>query len=231
MNKKISIAIIAAAAIAAFFVFDLNELFTLENLQSQKDIWLARYDANPFLFIIGFFIIYVLATSLALPAAGLLTVAAGAFFGFWLGLLLVSFASSIGATFAFLITRYLLRDSIEKKFGNHLAKINAGIEKDGWLYVFGLRLVPLFPFFVVNALLALTKIKTLTYYIASQLGMLAGTAVFVNAGKQLSTIESLGDIISFNIIISFVLLAIFPFIAKYLMAFLNKNNNETGDAS
>lgn len=229
MNKKILIVFIAAAAIAAFFIFDLNELFTLENLQSQKDLWIDRYKANPLTFIISFFTIYVIATSLALPAASLLTVAAGAFFGFWLGLLLVSFASSIGATFAFLITRYLLRDSVEKKFGNNLAKINAGIEKDGWLYVFGLRLVPLFPFFAVNSLLALTKIKTLTYYIASQLGMLAGTAVFVNAGKQLSTVKSLGDILSFNIIISFVLLAIFPFIAKYLMNFINKN--KTGAAS
>ncbi len=229
MKKKLSIAIIAIAAIAAFFIFDLNELFTLENLQSQKDAWQARYENSPSLFILSFFVIYVLAASLALPAAGLLTVAAGAFFGFWLGLLLVSFASSIGATFAFLITRYLLRESIQKKFGNHLEKINAGIEKDGWLYVFGLRLVPLFPFFVVNALLALTKIKTLTYYIASQLGMLAGTAVFVNAGKQLSTIKSLGDIISFNIIISFVLLATFPFAAKYLMKALS--NSKTGDAS
>ena len=140
MNKKVIIIIVAISAIAAFFIFDLNELFTLKNLQAQKETWQARYDAKPFLFIVSFFMIYVLATSLALPAAGLLTVAAGAFFGFWLGLLLVSFASSIGATFAFLITRYLLRDSIEKKFGSNLAKINAGIEEDGWLYAFSLRL-------------------------------------------------------------------------------------------
>lgn len=229
MNKKIIIALIAVAAVAAFFIFDLNTLFTLENLKAQQSAWQVRYEENPLLFIVGFFVIYVLAASLALPAAGLLTVAGGAFFGFWLGLLLVSFASSIGATFAFLITRYLLRDSIEKKFGKNLEKINTGIEKDGWLYVFGLRLVPLFPFFAVNSLLALTKIKTLTFYIASQLGMLAGTAVFVNAGKQLSTINSLGDILSFNIIISFVLLGCFPFIAKFLMNFINKN--KTGESS
>lgn len=229
MNTKISIIIVVALSILAFFIFDLNQLFTLENLQTQKDEWQTRYDTNPLLFIISFFIIYVLATSLALPAASLLTVAAGAFFGFWLGLSLVSFASSIGATLAFLITRYLLRDNIEKKFNNQLAKINTGIEEDGWLYVFGLRLVPLFPFFVVNALLALTKIKTFTYYIASQMGMLAGTAVYVNAGKQLSTIQSLGDIISFNIIISFILLALFPFIAKYIMKAIRKKN--TGSIS
>lgn len=225
MNKKIIIAIAAITAIAAFFFFDLHTFFTLENLQAQREQWQGHYAAQPVLFIAGFFIAYVAATSLALPAASLLTVAAGALFGFTTGLIVVSFASTLGATIAFLITRYLLGETVQKKFGDKLEKINQGIEKDGWLYVFSLRLVPIFPFFAVNSLLALTRLKTITYAWASQLGMLPGTAVFVNAGKQLSTIESLGDIVSPNILLSFALLGVFPFIAKYAMQFIRSKKS------
>ena len=180
---------------------------------------------TPLLIAGGYFIVYVAFTALALPAAAILTIAAGAIFGFWWGLILVSFASTIGATCAFLLTRYLFAETVERKFGDRLSAVNKGIEAEGAFYVFGLRLVPLFPFFVVNSVLALTKLKTITFYWASQLGMLAGTAVFVNAGTQLADIESTGDILSPKIILSFVLLGVFPILAKWALAFMRKRTD------
>ena len=177
----------------------------------------------------GYFLIYVAATALALPAAAILTLAAGAIFGFWWGLVLVSFASTIGATCAFLLTRYLFHDAVESKFGDRLATINKGIETEGAFYVFGLRLVPLFPFFMVNSVLALTKLKTFTFYWASQLGMLAGTAVYVNAGTQLAEISSTSDILSPKLLLSFALLGVFPIIAKWDLSFLRKNNQNLSE--
>ncbi len=224
MSKKLILVAIILGAILAFFYFDLQSVFNLQYLQEQKAQWLDLYQQHPFLFMAGFFALYVLFTSLALPAASILTVAAGAIFGFVTGLILVSFASTTGAVIAFLITRYLVGDTVKNKFSKQLVKINQGMEEDGALYAFSMRLVPLFPFFLVNSLLALTSIKVRTYYWTSQLGMLAGTAVYVNAGTQLSTINSLGDIVSPNILISFVLLGIFPFIAKYLLKFIRSIN-------
>ena len=160
----------------------------------------------------------------ALPAAALLTVAAGAILGFWNGLFIVSFASSIGATIAFLLTRYLFHDAIEAKFGDRLMAINNGIKREGAFYVFGLRLVPLFPFVVVNSVLGLTKLKTWTSYWSSQIGMLAGTAVFVNAGTQLAEVESLGDILTLKFALSFALLGVFPILAKKLLNFIRPQN-------
>jgi len=172
-----------------------------------------------------FFIVYVLVAAFNLPAAGLLTVAAGAILGFWNGVFVVSFASTLGATGAFLMTRYLFHDAIQSKFGDRLETINAGIKREGAFYVFGLRLVPLFPFFVVNSVLGLTKLKTWTFYWASQIGMLAGTAVYVNAGTQLADISSLGDIASPKLLGSFALLGVFPILAKYLLNFLKKETD------
>ena len=222
MKVKIILAVIFVALIAAFFIFDLGQYFSLEYLKEQKDALSQFYDDNPIGVSVLFFLIYVVFTALALPAAAILTLAAGAIFGFWKGVLLVSFASTIGATVAFLLTRYLFQDAIQKKFGTKLETINKGIEKEGAFYVFGLRLVPIFPFFMINSLLALTKIKTTTFYWASQLGMLVGTAVFVNAGTQLAQISSTSDILSPGLIISFVLLGIFPIIAKYALAWLKR---------
>jgi uncharacterized membrane protein YdjX (TVP38/TMEM64 family) len=144
----------------------------------------------------------------------------------WQGLVIVSFASSIGATLAFIMARTLLQDSVQQRFGNYLKKINEGVERDGRFYLFTLRLVPAFPFFVVNLVMALTPIKTWSFYWVSQLGMLPGTLVFVNAGTQLSEIESTGDILSPALIGSFVLLAAFPWIVKAVMAALNKGRSE-----
>jgi len=231
MKTKIIIAGLFIALIAAFFIFDLGQYFSLDYLKEQKESLNQFYSDNPFLMIAVFFLIYVAVAALALPAATLLTVAAGALLGFWTGTIVVSFASSIGATIAFLLTRYLFHDAIQAKFGDRLKAINNGIENEGAFYVFGLRLVPLFPFVVVNSVLGLTKLKTFTFYWASQLGMLAGTAVYVNAGTQLAEIETLGDIASPKLIFSFVLLGVFPIIAKKIMDLLKKNREvEQSDA-
>ena len=230
MAKKLILIAILASLIGAFFFFGLHEVFNLQYLQEKRGSFIELYQQNPFLIAGGFFLVYVAFAAHSLPAAAILTLAAGAIFGFWTGLILVSFASTIGATLAFLIARYILRDSMEKKFSNQLEKINQGVAKDGWLYCFSARLIPAFPFFVVNAVMALTKLKTLTFYWSSQLGMLPGTAVYVNAGTQISTIETLGDIASPKIIGSFLLLAIFPFTAKFIMSKIRKTDPETASA-
>jgi len=225
MKLKLTLVAIIIAVIAAFFLFDLGQYLNLEYLKSQKDSLNVLYNNNPVLISAVFFIVYVLVAAFNLPAAGLLTVASGAILGFWNGVFVVSFASSIGATIAFLMTRYLFHDAIQSKFGDRLKTINSGIEREGAFYVFGLRLVPLFPFFVVNSVLGLTKLKTWTFYWASQIGMLAGTAVYVNAGTQLADISSLGDIASPKLLGSFALLGVFPILAKYLLNFLKEETD------
>ncbi len=212
-NKKI-VLIVVAILVAAFFIFDLGRFLSLDYLKSQQAALDSLYSSRPFLVIASFFAIYVAATSLSLPGAAILTLGAGAIFGLFTGTLIVSFASSIGATIAFLVSRFLLRDSIESKFGDKLKTFNDNIDKDGAFYLFTVRLVPVFPFFLVNLVMGLTKIKTGVFYIVSQLGMLAGTIVFVNAGTQLAKIDSLSGILSPKLILSFALLGIFPLIAK-----------------
>jgi uncharacterized membrane protein YdjX (TVP38/TMEM64 family) len=164
-----------------------------------------------------FFVAYVAVTGLSLPGAAVMTLAGGAVFGLFWGLLLVSFASSLGATLAFLASRFLLRDWVQQRFGDRLRAINAGIEKEGGFYLFTLRLVPVFPFFVINLLMGLTPIKTRTFYWVSQIGMLAGTLVYVNAGTQLARIDSLAGILSPALLGSFVLLGLFPLLAKKIV--------------
>ncbi|MBL1432399.1 MAG: dihydrolipoyl dehydrogenase [Gammaproteobacteria bacterium] len=218
MNKgKLIIIAVIAALIVSFFVFDLGQYFTLDYIKSQRELIDGYYQDNPFKVAGIFFAIYVAVAALSLPGAAILTLVGGAIFGFLSGLVLVSFASSIGATVAFLVSRFVLRDSVQKKFDNNLASLNAGIEKEGGFYLFTIRLIPAFPFFIVNLLMGLTPIKTWTFYWVSQLGMLAGTAVFINAGTQLATIESIGDILSPGLILSFVLLGVFPLIAKKII--------------
>ena len=231
MAKKFILIGIVAILIAAFFFFGLHNHFNLQTLQDKRGDLISLYKQNPILIGGGFFLVYVAFAALSLPAAAILTLGAGAVFGFWTGLIIVSFASTIGATLAFLIARYILRESMESKFSSQLEKINAGVEKDGWLYCFSARLIPAFPFFVVNIVMALTKLKTLTFYWSSQLGMLAGTAVFVNAGTQVSSINEIGDILSAKIIGSFVLLAIFPIVAKFIMSKIRKSETEPSETS
>ena len=223
MKTKIILAAIFAALFGAFFYFDLQQYISLQSLKEQKDALQQLYLTSPVTISAAYFVVYVMVAALALPAAAIITLAGGAIFGFWHGLILVSFASSIGATIAFVLTRFLFHDTVQNKFGNQLEAVNKGIENEGAFYVFGMRLVPLFPFVVVNSLLALTKLKATTFYWASQLGMLVGTAVFVNAGTQLAEIESLGDILSLNLILSFILLGVFPIIAKHALSWLKKN--------
>ncbi|GAC33771.1 FAD-dependent oxidoreductase [Paraglaciecola polaris] len=221
-SKRTILVVIIAALIASFFILDLNQYLTLESLKSnQQD--LAQYiNANWLVAFIGYLLIYAVATALSVPGAAILTLGAGALFGFGWGLLLASFASSIGATLAFLASRFLLRDWVKNTFSKKLESIDKGIEKDGAFYLLSLRLVPIFPFFIINLVMGVTSIKTWTYYWVSQLGMLIGTAVFVNAGTQLVEINQLSDILSSDLILSFVLLGIFPILAKFILSALQQ---------
>lgn len=208
--------------IILFFAYDLHTYLTLESLKQSQATFNHWYEQSPFLVIAGFFAAYVAVTALSLPGATIMTLAGGALFGLWTGLLIISFASTIGATLAFLASRYILRDSVEKRFGQKLKSINQGIEKEGAFYLFTLRLVPAFPFFLINLLMGLTNLPTRTFYWVSQIGMLAGTIVYVNAGTQLGKLESLSGILSPALILSFVLLGIFPLIAKRILGFFKK---------
>ncbi|KHD06845.2 pyridine nucleotide-disulfide oxidoreductase [Candidatus Thiomargarita nelsonii] len=200
-----------------FFVFDLQQYLSLENFQTQRTDIVNFYEGHPWQTILIFFAIYVVVTGLSLPGAALLTLIAGAIFGVLDGTIMVSFASTIGATLAFLVSRYLFKDFVQERFKSQLGPINRGVEKDGAFYLFALRLVPAFPFFVINLVMALTPIKTWRFYWISQIGMLVGTIVYVNAGTQIGQLESLGGILSPTLLLSFVLLGIFPFIAKKVL--------------
>jgi uncharacterized membrane protein YdjX (TVP38/TMEM64 family) len=220
MNKKIILLGALAAAVFAYFYFGLNEYLTLAEIKQRQAGLIENYRANPMPFLAGFFLVYVAVTSLSLPGAAILTLVAGALFGLVTGTILVSFASTIGATMAFLSSRFLLRDWVQNKFGDRLRGLNEGLERDGAFYLFTVRMIPAFPFFIVNLLMGLTKIRVATYYWVSQLGMLAGTIVYVNAGTQLAQIETTAGLLSPALIGSFVVLAIFPWIAKAIIAAL-----------
>ncbi len=214
--RKLVLVAVIAAAVIAFFALDLNQYLTLDYLKAQQESFQALTREHPVLVLGSFFVLYVVVVALSLPGAAVMTLAAGALFGFLPALILVSFASSIGATVAFLVARFLFHDAVQEKFGNRLKTINEGVRKDGAFYLFSMRLVPAIPFFVINLLMALTPIKTWTFYWVSQVGMLAGTAVYVNAGTQLGQLESLGGLLSPELIGSFLLLAIFPWIARWI---------------
>ena len=221
--KKAILALVLVGAIAAYFIFDLGQYLSLESFKAQQAEIVAAKDANPFLYIAGFFLLYVAVTGLSIPGAAIMTLVAGALFGLFLGTVIVSFASTIGATLAFLSSRYLLRDWVQGKFGERLRAIDDGLAKDGAFYLFTLRLIPVFPFFVINLLMGLTRIKTWTFFWVSQLGMLAATVVFVNAGTQISRIESTSGLLSPALIGSFVALALFPWVAKAIVAFVKRS--------
>ena len=220
--KKAILVLVLLSAIAAYFIFDLGQFLSLENFKAcQADIVAAK-DANPILYITGFFILYVAVTGLSIPGAAIMSLVAGALFGVVVGTIIVSFASTIGATLAFLSARFVLRDWVQGKFGTRLRVIDDGLQKDGAFYVFTLRLIPVFPFFVINLLMGLTRIKTPTFFWVSQLGMLPATIVFVNAGTQISRIESPAGLLSPALIASFVALAFFPWAAKGIVALLKR---------
>ena len=215
--KKLGLLLFLLAAIAAFFAFDLGSFLTLDNLKARQAELALLVEQRPLLVIGGFFLLYVAVTALSLPGAAIMTLAAGAIFGLWLGTLIVSFASVIGASLAFLSSRYLLRDWVKAKFGQRVKAIDRGIQKDGAFYLLTLRLIPAFPFFLINLAMGLTAMKLGVFAIVSQIGMLLGTLVFVNAGTQLARIESTSDILSPALIGSFVLLGLFPLIARFAL--------------
>jgi pyruvate/2-oxoglutarate dehydrogenase complex dihydrolipoamide dehydrogenase (E3) component/uncharacterized membrane protein YdjX (TVP38/TMEM64 family) len=216
-GRWLTVLVIVMIVAWAYRAYDLGQLLTLEQLKESRDALTMYYEQNRWFTVVTFFVVYVAATAISIPGAVILTLAGGAIFGFWLGLLVISFASSLGALFAFLVSRYLLRDWVQHKFAKSFQAINHGIERDGVFYLLTLRLVPLFPFWLINLLMGLTKLRALRFYTVSQVGMLPGTAVFVNAGTQLALISNLGDVLSAPLIGSLVLLGIFPLIAKYVV--------------
>jgi pyruvate/2-oxoglutarate dehydrogenase complex dihydrolipoamide dehydrogenase (E3) component/uncharacterized membrane protein YdjX (TVP38/TMEM64 family) len=216
-KKKLVILAVVSALIVAFFAFDLGRFLSLDYIKSRQGEFTALAGEKPLVVGGAFFAVYVAVCALSLPGAAIMTLAAGAIFGLGTGTLIVSFASAIGATLALLVSRYVLRDSVQSKFGARLADIDKGIEREGAFYLFTLRLVPIFPFFLINLLMGLTKMKAWTFYWVSQIGMLAGTLVYVNAGTQLAKVDSLKGILSPGLIGSFVLLGVFPLIAKKIV--------------
>ena len=226
--SRIALLLFIVSLIAAFFIFDLQQFFSLEMLKSKQADIEAYRSNHPGLSIAIYALIYIAVTGLSLPGAAILTLAGGAIFGLLWGTVIVSFASSIGATLAFLAARFLFRDSVKNRFGDRLQAIDEGIARDGAFYLFTLRLVPIFPFFIINLVMGLTKMKTLVFYWVSQIGMFAGTIVYVNAGTQLAKIESLSGILSPGLIGSFALLGIFPLIARKIVEIVKANKVYSG---
>jgi uncharacterized membrane protein YdjX (TVP38/TMEM64 family) len=230
MDKKLlqRLLIVAAIVVAVilFKVLGLGQYLSLDYLKTSQGKFLQLYSQNRLAVISAYMAIYIAVTALSLPGAAVMTLAGGALFGFWTGFVVVSFASTIGATLACFVARFLLRDWVQNRFGGKLSAINTGIEKEGSFYLFSLRLVPIFPFFVINLAMGLTTMKLFTFYWVSQIGMLPGTMVYVNAGKELGQIESLSGILSPGLIISFVILGLFPITAKKLLAFYTRKTGK-----
>ncbi len=213
-RKRLIVLAVVIVAIVVFFASGANEALTLDNLKARQAQFQAWFAQDPVLVAGAFFAIYVVMAALSLPGAALLTLLAGALFGLGWGLLIVSFASAIGATLAFLIARWLARTPIERRFSRQLEGINRGIRQEGAFYLFTLRLVPIFPFFVINLVMGLTRLRVSTFYWVSQLGMLPGTLVYVNAGQELGELKRLNGILSPGLILSFALLGLFPLLAR-----------------
>ncbi len=218
--KKLLILAVIAGLIVIYFAFDLGQYLNLDYFKLQQEKIYSYQDSYPVRTALIYLLLYILITGLSLPGAAIATLIGGAVFGLLWGTVIVSFASVIGASCAFLVSRHVLRDAIQKRYGDRLKTINKGIEKDGAVYLFTLRMVPLFPFFVINLVMGLTPMRLATYFIVSQIGMLPGTIVYVNAGTQIAKIDSAASILSPALIASFVLLGIFPLIAKLIINFM-----------
>ena len=216
MNKKMILGLMLVATIL-FLGVNFGQYLTLENAKAQQEALNSFIDQNFIYAAATYFFAYIAITAFSIPGAAVVTLLGAALFGFWTSLLLVSFASTIGATIAFLSSRYLLREWVQSKFGSKLSAINQGVEKDGAFYLFSLRLIPVFPFFLINLLMGLTPMTIARFYLTSQIGMLPGTAVYLNAGTQLATIDSLSGIVSPTVLASFALLGLFPIILKYIL--------------
>lgn len=226
--KRLGIAGFLIALVVCYFVFDLGRFVSLEYIKASRDSFQTLYAEHAVAVLAVYFCIYVAATALALPAATVITLAGGALFGLGTGVVVVSFASSIGAAVAFVVARYLLRDWVQARFGEKLAGINRGVEREGAFYLFTLRLIPLFPFFVVNTVMALTPMRLITYYWVSQIGMFPATVVYVNAGKELGRIDSLSGLLSPSLILSFALLGIFPLVTKKALDWYTNRRRANG---
>ena len=226
--KRLLIIAALAALVAAYFFFGLGDYLTVEGIKQVAGDVGAYYERNPAQVIAGFFLVYVAVAAASLPGAAVMTLAAGALFGVLVGTIIVSFASTLGATLAFLASRYVLRDGIEARFGERLRTVNQGLERDGAFYLFTIRMIPLFPFFVVNLVMGLTRIGTWTFAWVSQVGMLLGTIVYVNAGTQLARIDSLSGIASPAVLASFALLGIAPWFAKAIIGWIKRRKVYAG---
>lgn len=221
--------LLIVVCIAVFRYLGLEHYLTLEYLKQSQDRFAALYAARPLAVIAFYMLIYIAVTALSLPGAVIMTLAGGALFGLVAGTVIISFASTIGATLACFVSRFLLRDWVQKKFAERLVAINNGIEKEGAFYLFTLRLVPVFPFFLINLAMGVTRLPLFQYYWVSQIGMLPGTIVYVNAGKELGKIESLSGILSPSLLASFVLLGLFPITVKKMMGLVNRRKGVRND--
>ena len=221
--KKILIVLTIVLILICVKAFNLQQYLTLDYLRESKETLTQLYDTHGAIILFSYLAIYVLVAALSIPGATIMTLAGGAIFGRILGTFAVSIASTTGATVACIIARYLLSDWVEKRFGDKLKTLNNGIEKEGAFYLFTLRLVPVFPFFLINLAMGLTKIRILTFFFISMIGMLPGTFVYVNAGTELAKLDSLKGILSPNLILAFVLLGVFPLILKKILDFVRKN--------
>ncbi|MEQ9547051.1 MAG: FAD-dependent oxidoreductase [Marinobacter sp.] len=227
-SKKWMLIAVIAAVVIGFIASGGDELLTLQNLKDNQQLLENWIERNLVVAVLGFVAIYVVVTALSLPGAAIMTLAGGAFFGNIYGLAAVSVASTIGASLAFLVARFLIRDTLRERYRDTVAKMDRGIKKDGAFYLATLRLVPVFPFFLINLAMGLTAMKLRTYALVSWAAMLPGTFVFVNAGTQLSQVESTGDILSAELLLSFALLGLFPLIAKFVVGFIRRRRVYAG---
>lgn len=219
-RKKLLVIGIVVALTVAFFAFDLGRFLTLDYVKASQARFAALYAEHTAAVLAGYFVVYVVVTGLSLPGATVISLAGGALFGFWVGLVVISFASTLGATLACAVSRFLLRGWVARRFGDKLAAIDRGIEREGAFYLFTLRLIPAFPFFLINLAMGLTPMRLATFYWVSQLGMLPGTMVYVNAGRELGQLESLSGILSPSLLASFALLGVFPLAAKKVVGYV-----------
>ncbi|TRN26133.1 TVP38/TMEM64 family protein [Vibrio furnissii] len=228
MSKKLILGLILIAVIVALAT-TFGQYLTLDNAKAQQALLADYIDQHVVTAALIYFLSYVFITAFSIPGAAVVTLLGAALFGFWLSLLLVSFASTIGATLAFLSSRYLLKEWVQTRFGDKLHAVNQGMARDGAFYLLSLRLIPVFPFFLINLLMGLSPIALMRYYWVSQLGMLPGTAVYINAGTQLAQIDSLSGIISPAVLLSFALLGLFPLLMKWVMNRITRHS--TNDAA
>ncbi len=224
MKKKIVLLLVIGVAVALFFVFDLGQYLSLESLKSNRDQLRAFYDANAVTMVAAFIGVYIVTVALSLPGATILTLCAGAIFGSVTGTLVVNVGATIGAMLAFLAARFLLRDWVEKKFGEKLKPFNDGFSKNAINYMLFLRLVPLFPFFLVNLVSGLTQIRLPVYFFGTMFGILPGTFVYANAGSNLASINQLSDIASVEVLGAFALLGLFALIPTFYKFIKSRKN-------